>query len=70
MADDGNVLADCRSVEEVRADELVAEESGLILVSHKPLRRRVAAGRDEGGEGSDDTDEVRGAVHLDEGGCV
>ena len=65
MADDRNVVADCRSVEEIGADELVAKESGLILVSHKPFRRRVAAGIDEGGERSDDADDGREEVHLD-----
>lgn len=65
MADDRNVVADCRCVEEIRADELVAKESGLILVSHKPFWCRVAAGRDEGGERNDDADDGRGEVHLD-----
>lgn len=66
MADDRDIFADGGGVVKLGTNELVAKESRLVPGNQQPLRCCVAAGRDTGGEGSDDADDQRKALHLDE----
>lgn len=66
MARDGNVVAHIASVEKPRADKLVAEESGLVLVGKRPFWRSITATGNEGGKGSDDAEDESEALHLGE----
>jgi hypothetical protein len=70
MACDGDVFADSTGVEELGAEQLVAEESGLITGDHGPCWVGEAAGRDESGKGSDDGEDGSEEVHLDSGDGV
>ena len=64
MAGDGDVLAHVAGVEKPRADELVAEESRLVLISESPFWRSVAAAGNECGQGSDGAEDDSEALHL------
>ena len=64
MAGDGDVLAHVAGVEKPRADELVAEESRLVLIGERPFWRSVTAAGDESGQGSDGAEDDSEALHL------
>jgi len=64
MARNRDVVAHLASVEEPRADELVAEESRLVLVDERPCWCSIATTSDEGREGSDDAEDESEAMHL------
>ena len=64
MACNGDIVANLARVEEPRADKLVAEESGLVLIRERPFWRSVTAAGDEGGKGSDDAEDESEALHL------
>jgi hypothetical protein len=70
MACDGDVFADSTGVEELGAEQLVAEESGLITGDHGPCWVGEAAGRDESGKGSDGGEDGSEEVHLDSGNGI
>lgn len=64
MAGDRDVLTHIAGVEKPRADELVAEESRLVLIGERPFWRSVAAAGDESGQGSDRAEDDSEALHL------
>ena len=64
MAGDGDVLAHVAGVEKPRANELVAEESRLVLIGEGPFWRSVATAGDEGGHDSDGAEDDSEALHL------
>lgn len=64
VARNGDIVADLACVEEPRADELVPEESGLVLVRERPFWRSVTAAEDKGSKRSDDAEDESKALHL------